>query len=82
LRTFGFEVTNDIFAHAWFFRNALVRANYNDFKKDIHATQEYLESFFRNLLMGETNTLTNRELLVHADGNDNARHAKEQETQT
>jgi fido (protein-threonine AMPylation protein) len=65
LRTFGFDVTNDIFAaNAWYFRNALVRANYNDFKIGIHATQEYLDRFFGNLLLGEKNKLLNRELLA------------------
>jgi fido (protein-threonine AMPylation protein) len=75
LRTFGFDVTNDIFAqHSWFFRNALVRANYNDFKQNIHATSDYLERFFRNLLLGENNVLQNRELVV-----DEIQSAKEQE---
>ena len=65
LRTFGFNVNNDMFAlHSWYFRNALVRANYNDFKNDIHATSEYLERFFRNLLLDEKNVLKNRDLLV------------------
>ena len=50
LRTLGFEVTNDIFAkNAWYFRNALVRANYNDLKNGIHETTEYLELFLHNL---------------------------------
>jgi len=65
LRTFGFDINNDMFArHSWFFRNALVRANYNDFKNNIHATNEYLERFFRNLLLGENNVLKNKELFV------------------
>lgn len=54
LRTLGFTATNDIFAeHAWYFRNALVRANYTDLQKDIHETTEYLERFLRNLLLHE-----------------------------
>jgi predicted HTH transcriptional regulator len=65
LRSFGFDVTNDIFAtNAWYFRNALVRANYNNISQGIHATQEYLDRFFGNLLLGDTNALKNRELLV------------------
>ena len=65
LRTFGFNVNNNMFAqHAWYFRNALVRANYNDFKNNIYATNEYLERFFRNLLLGESNILKNKELLT------------------
>lgn len=62
LKTLGFDVTNDIFAeNAWYFRNALVRANYNDLKKDIHETTEYLELFLRNLMLDEKNELHNRE---------------------
>ena len=65
LRTFGFTVTNDLFAdHSWYFRNALVRANYNDYKSNTYATLEYLNRFFGNLLLGESNSLKNRELLV------------------
>lgn len=61
LRTMGFDVTNDIFAeNAWYFRNALVRANYNDYTKGIRETSEYLELFLRNLLLGENNELKNR----------------------
>ncbi len=49
LRTLGFDVTNDIFAgNAWYFRNSLVRANYNDLKNGIHETTEYLEAAFPN----------------------------------
>lgn len=61
LRSMGFDVTNDIFAeNAWYFRNSLVRANYNDLSKGIHETTEYLELFLRNLLLGDTNELKNR----------------------
>jgi len=71
LRTFGFDVTNDIFAkNAWYFRNALVRANYNNLKLGIHATQKYLNRFFANLLLGENNELKNRDLLVTGATND------------
>lgn len=57
----GFDVTNDIFAeNAWYFRNSLVRANYNDYTKGIRETTEYLELFLRNLLLGEDNELKNR----------------------
>lgn len=65
LRTLGFDATNDIFAeHAWYFRNALVRANYNDLKNGIHETTEYLELFLRNLLLDEKNELHNRTMHV------------------
>jgi predicted HTH transcriptional regulator len=63
LRTLGFDVTNEIFAeNAWYFRNALVRANYTNLKKGVHETTEYLELFLRNLLLGENNELKNRNL--------------------
>ena len=65
LRTLGFDVTNDIFAkNAWYFRNSLVRANYNDLKNGIHETTEYLELFLRNLLLDEKNPLHNRTLHI------------------
>lgn len=65
LRTLGFDVTNDVFAeNAWYFRNSLVRANYNDLKNGIHETTEYLELFLRNLLLGESNSLHNQTLHI------------------
>lgn len=65
LRSLGFDVTNDLFAkNSWYFRNALVRANYNDYTKDIRETKEYLELFLRNLLLAEANELKNRYLHV------------------
>jgi hypothetical protein len=69
LRKLGFKVENDLFAeNAWYFRNALVRANYNDLVNNIHATFEYLNCFFENLLLGTNHALKNRELLVATDG--------------
>ena len=65
LRTLGFDSTNDIFAeNAWYFRNALVRANYNDLKNGVHETTEYLELFLRNLLLDEKNELHNRSMHI------------------
>ena len=65
LRTLGFSVTNDIFAdNAWYFKNALVRANYTNLQKNIHETTEYLELFLRNLLLNENNELHNRNLHI------------------
>ena len=65
LRSLGFDVANDLFAkNSWYFRNALVRANYNAYTKNIRETTEYLEIFLRNLLLGETNELKNRYLHV------------------
>ena len=65
LRTLGFDAANDIFAeHAWYFRNALVRANYTDLKNGVHETTEYLELFLKNLLLNEENELHNRTMHV------------------
>lgn len=65
LRTLGFDVTNDIFAeNTWYFRNSLVRANYNDLKNGIHETTEFLELFLRNLLLNENHPLHNRTLHI------------------
>lgn len=66
LRSLGFDVTNDIFAeNAWYFRNALVRANYNDLKRGVTETTEYLELFLRNLLLDEKNELHNRTMHIN-----------------
>ena len=71
LRILGFSVTNDIFAeNAWYFRNALVRANYTNLPKGIHETTEYLEAFLRNLLLDEKNELRNRNLHISGQGNE------------
>ena len=60
-------MTNDIFAeNAWYFRNSLVRANYNDLKNGIHETTEYLEVFLRNLLLNENHPFHNR--ILHISG--------------
>ena len=65
LRYLGYEAANDIFAeNAWYFRNALVRANYNDVKAGIHETTEFLELFLRNLLLNEKHELHNRSMHI------------------
>ena len=67
LRSIGFKVDNSLFArHSWYFRNALVRANYKNAVKGIDYTSVYLERFFRNLLLGEKWDLRNRYLHIHA----------------
>lgn len=66
LRSLGFNVNNDLFAkHSWYFRNALVRANYKNVVKGIEYTPVYLERFFRNLLLGEQWDLRNRYLHIN-----------------
>ena len=65
LKSMRIAASNAIFAeHAWYFRNALVRANYENPLKGYHRDLEPLERFFRNLVLGETNELKNRYLLV------------------
>lgn len=65
LNTLGFKVGNEVFAnHSWYFRNALVRANYNDFSKGIHSTNKYLILFFENLILNKKYELKNRYLHV------------------
>lgn len=77
LQSFGFRVNNDVFAgNSWYFRNALVRANYNNLQKGVHATTEYLELFFENLLLETQHELKNRYL--HIDyGKVDSQSAKE-----
>lgn len=66
LRKLGFkEVNNDLFAeHSWYFRNALVRANFEDLSKGIHKTEEYLIRFISNLLLSTNHSLKNREMHI------------------
>lgn len=65
LRSIGFDVNNDLFAgHSWYFRNALVRANYRNVRKGIEPDMTFLNMFFRNLMMGEHNELKNRYMIV------------------
>lgn len=65
LKTFGFTVNNDAFAgNSWYFRNALVRANYNNWQNGVHATTKFLELFFENLLMNAGHELKNRYLHI------------------
>lgn len=63
LKALGFQVSNDAFSkHSWYFRNALVRANYNDLQNGVAATTKYLELFFENLLLDRKHELKNRQL--------------------
>ena len=65
LRSLGHCVTNNMFVeNSWYFRNALVRANYADYEKNVKRDWSYLEKFFRNLLIGEKNELKSRYLRI------------------
>lgn len=68
LRILGFKAENDLFAeNSWYFRNALVRANYNNIKEGIYETTKFLEKFLMNFLLDENNELSNEEM--HVIGN-------------
>lgn len=66
MRSIGYKVTNDMFAeHSWYFRNALVRANYKNSALGIDYDQVFLERFLRNMLLGEQWVLKNRYLVIN-----------------
>ena len=66
LRSQGFRVNNELFElNSWYFRNALVRANYRNLEKGVNYEPEYLIRFFANLLLGEKWDLRNRYLHIH-----------------
>ena len=66
LRYLGFSVNNDLFErHSWYFRNALVRANYRNVVKGVEREPIFLIQFFRNLILGEENILKNRYMLIN-----------------
>lgn len=68
LRKRGYNINNDLFANnAWYFRNAIVRANYNNQDNNINETKKYLIFFLRNLLLNEDNELSNRTLHIYWD---------------
>ena len=77
LKTFGFTVSNETFAeNSWYFRNALVRANYNDWQNGVHATTKFLEMFFENLLMNAGHELKNRYMHIDFDNESAIQSAK------
>ena len=67
LRSLGFSINYELFVrHSWYFRNALVRANYRNLQKNINYEPIFLVRFFRNLLLGENNLLKNRYMMIDA----------------
>ena len=65
LSSLGYRVENNMFRdNSWYFRNALVRANYADYAHGVKRDWSYLEAFFRNLLLGEKNEMKSRYLLI------------------
>lgn len=74
LRSMGFNVTNDLFAEkSWYFRNALVRANYQNIPKGIAYDNSFLVLFFRYLILSEQNELHNRDMHISKIGVKSAR---------
>lgn len=66
LRKLGFKNINTVLfeENSWYFRNALVRANYEDLSKAIYKTEKYLILFLQNLLLIKDNLLKNREMHI------------------
>lgn len=83
LRSMGFNVNNDLFAdNSWYFRNALVRANYRNPSKGIDVDKSFLEKFFRNLILNENNELKNRYMLIDPSSNPSSNPPTHQVTET
>lgn len=83
LRSCGFNVNNDLFANnSWYFRNALVRANYRNIARGIDPDMSFLKLFFRNLLLGENNELKNRYMLVNPPEQWNRERVAESDNRT
>ena len=77
LRMLGFKADNALFEeNSLYFRNALVRANYQNLEHGIYYTMEYLHKFFGNLLLGEKNILRNRDLQLMIGKVDNKKSPK------
>lgn len=77
----GFDVNNDLFEHnSWYFRNALVRANYSNPMKGIAKDRSYLVKFLRNLLLGEQHELKNRDMLIGKEATHTSTHTSKDET--
>ena len=67
------KINNDLFEqHSWYFRNALVRANYKNITKAVNPDSSFLVTFFRNLLLNEQTPLHNRDLHISLVGNQSA----------
>ena len=65
LRSIGFDVNTDVFAEkSWYFRNALVRANYKNLQIGVDYDFKYLERFFDNLVFDGNNRLRINHLMI------------------
>ena len=84
LRSIGFQqINNDLFEqHSWFFRNALVRANYRNVQKAVNPDNSFLVAFLRNLLLGEQTPLHNRDLHISFAGVQSAKESAQSAIQS
>lgn len=83
LRSMGFEVNSELFAdNSWYFRNALVRANYRNPSKGIEADKSFLLKFFRNLILKENNELKNRYMLINPSSDPSSRPSTDPQTES
>lgn len=83
LRSIGFRANNDLFAeNSWYFRNALVRANYRNPSKGVEPNKSFLVKFFRNLMLGEQHELKNRYMLIGYNDTDNPHTSTHTSTRT
>ena len=65
LRTMRLDLNNEYFEqNSKYFRDALVRANYQDLKRNISYSKEFLNNFFENLLLQGTNNLDSNYLFI------------------
>ena len=65
LRHLGYFVDNTLFKDkSVYFRNALVRSNYSNENINIKPDNIYLINFYENLLLGKTNDLKSKDLVV------------------
>ena len=65
LKTMGYEINYKVYvSNSVYFRNALVRANYDDVKNEIYETTKYLEMFLSNLINGTNYKLCNEDLYI------------------
>lgn len=83
LRSIGFRANNDLFAeNSWYFRNALVRANYRNPSNGVEPNKSFLVKFFRNLMLGEQHELKNRYMLIGYNDTDNTHTSTHTSTRT
>ena len=78
LHKLGFkDIDNTLFAeNALYFRNALVRANYEHVANGIYRTNEFLIKALSNLVLGTKHILKNRDLHIEDNTTENIKNKK------